>query len=353
MGADPPWIVALRRALAEGRRAALVSVAQAAGSTPREAGAAMVVDDAGFTGSIGGGHLEFEALAIARNALAAGTPAATWIVRFPLAARLGQCCGGVATLAFSTLESSHARVARRGSGLGTHRRGVCDRRLRRRGRRQAASSPPTSARGSLDDAALDAAAIAAARQRLGGAGTGLVAAGSATLFVHVVQPDAFPVVVFGNGHVGRALVAILGTLPARVRWVDGRAGDFPAVVAANVDIVVTDTPEDEVRHAPRGAYLVVMTHSHALDYDLVAAALARDDWRYVGLIGSKSKRQQFERKLAARGVPADALVRVTCPIGVHGPRSKEPGVIAVAVAAELLAVRETVAARELARTAAR
>lgn len=352
MGTDPPWIVALRRTLAEGRRAALVSVAQAAGSTPREAGAAMVVDDAGFTGSIGGGHLEFEALAIARNALAAGTPAATWIVRFPLAARLGQCCGGVATLAFSTFESSHA--AWLDAAAACERTGAVYAivsRVAPGGGRLVVTAD--DARGSLDDAALDSAAIAAGRQRLGGAGSGLVAAGSATLLVHVVHPDAFPVVVFGNGHVGRALVAILGTLPASVRWVDGRAADFPAVVPANVDIVVTDTPEDEVRHAPRGAYLVVMTHSHALDYELVAAALARDDWRYVGLIGSRSKRQQFERKLAARGVPADALVRVTCPIGVHGPRSKEPGVIAVAVAAELLAVRETVAGRDLARTAAR
>ena len=68
----------------------------------------------------------------------------------------------------------------------------------------------------------------------------------------------------------------------------------------------------------RGAFVVVTTHSHALDFTLIEAALARDDWRYVGLIGSKSKRAQFERRLAARGHAAEALARVRCPIGTQG-----------------------------------
>ena len=85
-----------------------------------------------------------------------------------------------------------------------------------------------------------------------------------------------------------------------------------------------------------------MTHSHALDFDLALAALARDDWRYVGMIGSKAKRAQFERRVAERGFAADVAARITCPIGatIRGISSKEPGTIAVAVAAEILALRE-------------
>jgi xanthine dehydrogenase accessory factor len=352
MSADRHGRAALARALAEGRRVVLVSIAQAAGSTPREAGAAMVVDDQGFTGTIGGGHLEFEALRLAREALVGGAPAGTWIVRFPLAARVGQCCGGVATLAFSTFDADDASwldavAACERSGAAC---AIATRIAAGAGRIVVTAD---SARGSLGDAVLDAAAITAARQRLARDGTGIVAAGDATLVIDVVRPDPFFVVLFGNGHVGRALVTILGTLPASVRWVDERADDFPASVPANVEIVVTDAPEDEVRGAPRGAYVIVMTHSHALDYDLVTAALARDDWRYLGLIGSKSKRQQFARRLAARGLPDDALNRVTCPIGGQGPKSKEPGVIAVAVAAELLTLREAASAHDLVRTTAR
>ena len=158
-----------------------------------------------------------------------------------------------------------------------------------------------------------------------------------------MRPVDFHVLVFGNGHVGRALVHVLGALPARVTWVDERESDFPAAVPPNVEVVVTDTPDAELRAAPPGAYVLIMTHSHTLDFDLALAALARDDWRYVGMIGSKAKRAQFERRVAERGLPTDAAARVTCPIGatIRGISSKEPGTIAVAVAAELLARRES------------
>jgi len=167
----------------------------------------------------------------------------------------------------------------------------------------------------------------------------------APLLIQIERSDAFPVLLFGNGHVGRALVNVLGVVPARVRWIDSRADDFPRVVASNVRIVVTETPEDELLHAPSGAFVVVTTHSHALDFTLIAEALARDDWRYLGLIGSKSKRAQFERRLAARGFSAEASARIRCPIGTEGValKAKHPGAIAVAIAAELLFVREAMA----------
>ncbi len=304
-------------------------------------------------GTIGGGHLEFEAIRIARDALVNRDPAAPWAVRFPLAARLGQCCGGVATLVFSLVDGAgrewvetaqaclraqvpFARVERIGGGAGS-------------GLPLLVTMDDVS--GTLGNAALDSLAIAAARTRVqarNGGATLIESAhdGRATLLVQVVLPAAFAVLVFGNGHVGRALVQVLGTLPARVRWIDGRAGDFPAAVPPNARIVVTDAPEDELAQAPRGACVVVMTHSHALDFSLVEAALARDDWQYLGLIGSKAKRNQFEKRLAARGDRSERMARVVCPIGASGPfplRGKEPGVIAVAVAAEILARRESAA----------
>ncbi|HEY1329144.1 MAG TPA: xanthine dehydrogenase accessory protein XdhC [Casimicrobiaceae bacterium] len=345
--ATPPWIDALTGALHDGQRAALVVVAHVAGSVPRESGAAMVVTAETLGGTIGGGHLEFEATRIAREALAAPTPA-TWIVRFPLAARIGQCCGGVATLVFSTLderargwldtaracartEAPFATVARIGSAA------------------QAAARLVVTAddvRGSLGDADVDSAAIAFARARLaaGTAGTLLMplpGETEASLVVQIERADPFPVLVFGNGHVGRALIQVLGVLPAQVRWVDSREADFPPSVPANVEIVVTDVPEAELREAPQGSYVLTMTHAHALDFTLVETALARDDWRYVGMIGSRAKRAQLERRLVARGVAAERIASVVCPIGAQLPglSGKAPGSIAIAVAAELLAVK--------------
>ena len=333
----------LGRAIAADGRAVLVAIANGSGSVPREAGAWMVVSASGLHGTIGGGHLEHEATRLAREAIAGTTPAATWLVRFPLAARLGQCCGGVATVAFAIVDgaaswleladacertsTAFALVHRLGEPAGAPHRVVVT---------------ADTARGSLGSAPHDAAAVAAARARLAPGGrTGTTEVDGASLFIHVVRPHAFDVVLFGNGHVGRALVQVLGALPCRVRWIDEREHDFPASVPANVEIVATEAPAAEIADAPRGAYVVVMTHSHDLDFDIVEAALERHDWAYLGLIGSKPKRAQFERRLAARGAPETDLARVTCPIGARsGLSSKEPGAIAVGVAAEMLAVRE-------------
>lgn len=342
------WHDVARAAVARGESAVLITVAAAAGSTPRESGAAMVVTSDGVSGTIGGGHLEYEATRLAREALAGRAPPAQWLVRFPLAARLGQCCGGVATLSFATLDASAtswldvvaacARASTPQVIIGRIEPGE------RAGGRLVISAD--DARGTLGGSAIDSVAVAEARARLAlpasepRSGSGVLTVDGVTLFAHVVRPDGFTVCVFGNGHVGRALVQVLGVLPAEVRWVDTREHDFPVRLPGNVEIVATDDPPAEVAGCPRGAYLVVMTHSHPLDFDILEAALERDDWRYLGLIGSKSKRAQFERRLVARGTPPDTQFRLTCPIGVGALKSKEPGVIAVAVAAELIAVRE-------------
>lgn len=340
------WLGALERALASDTDAVLVVVAAAKGSTPRETGAAMVVTRDTTIGSIGGGHLEFEATRIAREALA-DVADGTFVVRYPLAASLGQCCGGVATLAFSRLDRNAAvwldavsGCARTGAPFAIVGRVARD--PRAAGRLVVTAD---NVRGTLGDVGMDSDAIGVARARLaaGSDGAALVAFGNdatTPLLVHTVRASGFRVLVFGNGHVGRALVRVLGVVPAQVRWIDERAADFPAHVPPNVEIVATDAPDEALSDAPPGAFVVIATHSHALDLALVEAALARDDWAYVGLIGSKAKRGQFERRLAARGF-SDPFARIRCPIGTTvGIAGKHPGAIGIAIAAELLIVRE-------------
>lgn len=340
------WLGALERALARDADAVLVVVAAAKGSTPRETGAAMVVLRDGAIGSIGGGHLEYEATRIAREALD-DDAGGTFVVRYPLAASLGQCCGGVATIAFSRVDrnatawlDAASGCARTGAPFAIVSRVTRDERAV--GRLVVTAD---DVRGTLGDVAVDSDAIGVGRARLaaGSDGAALVAFGkdaTAPLLVHVVRASAFPVLVFGNGHVGRALVNVLGVVPAQVRWIDERAADFPPHVPPNVEVVVTDAPDEALADAPPGAFVVIATHSHALDLALVEAVLARDDWAYVGLIGSRAKRSQFERRLAARGF-SDAFARVRCPIGTTvAIAGKHPGAIAVAIAAELLVARE-------------
>jgi len=256
------WIEALAAAEAEGRAVVLVTVLRAEGSTPREAGAKMVVGADGFDGSVGGGHLELNALEEARALLAAPGRPGPVVREYPLAAALGQCCGG-----------------------------------------------------------------------------------RASLLLEPVLPAAWQVAVFGAGHVGRALVRLLADLPCAVTWIDPREDQFPSPRLARVRQEVTDDPAGEVAGLAAGSDLLVMTHSHALDLEVVEAALRRDDLGFLGLIGSRTKRQSFLSRLARRGLGEQALARLTCPIGLPGIQGKLPAEIAIATAAQLLERRDAAAGR--------
>jgi xanthine dehydrogenase accessory factor len=140
--------------------------------------------------------------------------------------------------------------------------------------------------------------------------------------------------------VGAALVRALAHLPCRVNWVDEREDMFPADVPANVRIEASDAPEDLVADAPPNAHYLVMTHSHALDQRLAAAILARPDVGWFGLIGSKTKRKQFEHRLRARGFDPARIEAMACPIGLPGITGKQPAVIAASVSAQLLILWE-------------
>jgi len=142
--------------------------------------------------------------------------------------------------------------------------------------------------------------------------------------------------LFGAGHVGAAIVRTLSGLPCRVSWVDGREDLFPAEVASNVTIEATDTPEALVAAAPLETSFLVMTHSHALDQRLAEAIMARAQVRWFGLIGSGTKRRQFEHRLRARGVDAERIAAMVCPIGLPGISGKAPALIAASVCAQLL-----------------
>jgi len=147
------------------------------------------------------------------------------------------------------------------------------------------------------------------------------------------------IVLFGAGHVGHALVRLFGLLPCVVQWVDERDELFPDEVPANVQVEATDTPAAIVDEAPPGAWFIVMTHNHALDFELTERIMRRRDFAWFGLIGSKTKRVKFERRLLDRGVPAERLAEMVCPIGVPGIVDKAPASIAVAVAAQLMQLR--------------
>lgn len=340
------WIEELARLSAADTHAVLVTVAATRGSTPRAPGARMIVCADACHGTIGGGQLELRAIASARQLIADGATAPV-LVRFPLGASVGQCCGGVVQLAFEPIGAAQRTWIEAGRALAAQGRPwgrlVClgsDARPTRVFGDQAESAPQ-----SAPEAVLGTPALAAhARSLLAGSADGALLVsgapgGGADGMLDVSLPPELQVVLFGAGHVGRALAEVFGRLPLRVRWVDPRADEFPPAVAPNIEVCCTDAPEAEVRAAPADAVFLVLTHSHALDFDLVRAILDRGDYRFCGLIGSLSKRASFENRLRARGYGEQAIARMNCPIGVRGLPGKEPAVIAVSIAAEVLQLR--------------
>jgi xanthine dehydrogenase accessory factor len=150
--------------------------------------------------------------------------------------------------------------------------------------------------------------------------------------------------LFGAGHVGRALVTALAPLPFAMTWIDERPGAIPQAFPPNVTAIRNGDPIDLLARAPDGAFVAVMTHSHALDLDLVIAALQTNRFPYVGLIGSATKRARFTSAMQKMGMAPDAVDKLVCPIGLATVRDKAPAAIAASVAAQVLMVREAVAA---------
>ncbi len=323
--------------------AVLVTVAAAEGSTPREAGTAMLVTRSRIFGSIGGGHLEFKAIEAARE-MSEGHR----LVRFPLGPALGQCCGGSASLLFEAVPARQA-----GGAWWRALDALQD--ITTPGILVTAAGPGRQSRkllvfrdslvGSLEDEGLQRKIVARARLMLRQGATATQADleehGEAGLLVYQpVQPGDFDIVLFGAGHVGRALVKVLSDLPCRITWIDSREEAFPETLADNVRTEVSPAPEYDVDEAPRGSYFLVMTHSHQLDLRLSERILKRGDFRYFGLIGSRSKRRRFEKRLRQRGIADDRLNRMVCPIGAAGISGKHPAEISIAVAAQILQLRD-------------
>ncbi|MEP0232454.1 xanthine dehydrogenase accessory protein XdhC [Roseibium sp.] len=302
--------------LQTGQNCAMVTIASAAGSTPREAGARMVVrQDGSFYGTIGGGTLEFQAIKWAVAALEAGTTGLS-IRTFSLGPDLGQCCGGRVDVAVEVHSLTQAQNARHLATLESA--GVMF-------ATQAAIS---------DDCAVT-------REVLPILPDEPFRLEANTLLTETFGQDRRTLYLFGAGHVARALVLALANLPFRIIWIDSRADAFPAAVPSNVAKVSDASPETLLQDAEHDAFILVMTHSHAMDEAIVAAALAKGRFPYVGVIGSATKRARFEKRMRARGISQAAIAELVCPIGTSLVASKLPAAIAAGVTVELLAADET------------
>lgn len=292
MRLDDPALAAL--IAAEGSVVRVV-VARAAGSAPREAGVAMVVRAAGQAGTIGGGTLEHRATEVARGMLAGG-PAVRREV-WPLGPALGQCCGGAVTLWWERLAAVPALPHARSVAGGPMPPAVAARLDRSR-----PGTPPEEVAGWLIEGA---------------------------------EAAPQPVWIWGAGHVGRAIAAVVAPLPGlTVTLIDTASDRLPDPLPPGVTPVVAADMPRLVPHAPQDGQHLIVTHSHDIDLALCDALLRRG-FASCGLIGSATKKARFRARLHAMGHDDARISRIACPIGDPG-LGKHPQAIAVGVAAALL-----------------
>jgi len=270
----------LKEFLGHPGRIALVEVAATKGSTPREAGAFMLVSRSSIFGTIGGGQLEYMAIEKARQMLArvrSRSPAGEARIEanevcatldIPLGPEIGQCCGGRVEVLIRII-----------------------------------------------DRTIEQRLIAEAESE------------------EAHRPHIY---VFGGGHVGQALAASLALLPVHAVVIETRAEALEGM-PDTVETRLTPMPEAEVRKAPAGTAFAILTHDHALDFLIVAEALKRGDTAYVGMIGSRTKKATFKSWFlkSAEGSEAE-FDRLISPIGGNGVKDKRPPVIAALAAAEIM-----------------
>jgi xanthine dehydrogenase accessory factor len=317
------WSEALDQ-IARGQACVLVTVCTVKGSAPREPGAKMLVWLDGQDGTVGGGKLEFTIVEQARRMLDGDQ---RWrFQNYPLGPLLGQCCGGNVGLLLERLDGESGGWLTDIAAAEAVSRPYCI--VSQLGvatmSKQIGGVVPGKDIGLVEDTVSVRFAVA-------GSVAGAIAEG-ATIVEHIAPCPHL--LMFGAGHVGRALAPIVATLPFHLDWFDTRP-EFSAP-----GVTITNDAVGKVPAAPPGAFALIFTQSHALDYDLTRAVLARGDFAYCGLIGSATKRARFEKRLIADGISSARLSALTCPIGEIGLDSKLPQVMAVAIAAELMLVRE-------------
>lgn len=291
---------------------AMITVFDLKGSGPREVGARMIVSPSGrISGTIGGGRLEWDAMAKAQRMITQKEKLPA-IKNYALGPELEQCCGGAVKLLFEVYDEADSEFLEEAAATeGSETFTVA---TNPSGEREILNGPHDA------DAAIS--------QNIDG-----------TIVAHFTS-RLTPIWLFGAGHVGSALVNALSALPFDVTWIDQRAAPLNDD-RSNANLMISANPVEALNECPDDALVVIMTHSHGMDLELCRAALVQDRFSYVGVIGSRTKAARFRLHLEKSGLSQEQIAKLVSPLGVPEIQGKEPAVVAASITAQLLAVRET------------
>ncbi len=295
----------IARVVADHGCVARVVVATTSGSVPREVGAAMLIWSNGQLGTIGGGSLEWEATAQARRQILDRLPKR--FIRQALGPNLGQCCGGSVGLLIELFDAeSIAQI-----------------------------SGDVFVRSISDSRKPVPAAVSLRFAQKSEAGQSLTSKLVDDWMIEPVNSPRRSVWVWGAGHVGRAIISVLSTLPdLDISWVDTNQARFPSDISEEITVLPIENPALLCSNVPTHGEHFIVTYSHALDLAVCHGLLDRG-FRYAGLIGSETKWTRFRRRLIALGHNESDVAQIRCPIGDKA-LGKQPAQIAIGVAREFL-----------------
>lgn len=249
-------VVALER---EGAAFVVVTLVEATGSTPQDTGAKMLVTPAGrHLGTVGGGRVEAQAIAVAQELLATPAPQPRF-VNWTLKGDVGMTCGGAVKFYFEP---------------------------------------------------------------------------------HAAAGAAWPIVIFGAGHVSQALLRVLLPLPCAITVCDARVEWLEQLPhARNLRIVAHENPAELVPTLPAHAFVLCMTKGHTSDLPILRRALAERDFPFIGVIGSDAKAAILRKELIASGLAPERAAAFRCPVGLPFG-TNHPHEIALSIAAQLVTERD-------------
>lgn len=165
--------------------------------------------------------------------------------------------------------------------------------------------------------------------------------GATIVLFEVFASHEQSLVIFGAGHVAKALVPILAQLPLNITWVDQRQEMFEsAKEASNIKNLVTDTPASLIPTLAPNTWILILTHNHQLDFELVCAALKHNKLDYLGMIGSETKARRFRTRLQHREIEQQKIDKLICPVGLKSVQGKRPIEVAVSISGQIIQMLE-------------
>ena len=166
--------------------------------------------------------------------------------------------------------------------------------------------------------------------------------GEVSLLIETVNAKRPKVVIFGAGYVAQALVKTLSILDIDIELIDSRQ-NMLADVSMSGQAKLTKTysaiPATKVKQLDEQSIVYIMTHDHAQDFAIATECL-KQNFKFLGLIGSSVKWIDFQKKLSEQGFSKKEIARITCPIGLANVKGKTPAAIAISTAGQIINLLE-------------